>query len=120
MSVQISTSLGSITVSNEVISDVVGVATLECAGVVGMASQKRLKDGVAELLKRENYSKGIVIRNEDNNIHIDLHIVVLFGVKISVIASTIQEKVKHTLEEIIGLSVSSINIIIEDVKVDTN
>lgn len=120
MSIEISTKLGAITVSTEVISDIVGLSAIECAGVVGMASQKRVKDGMAELLKRENYSKGIVVRNENDDIHIDLHIVILYGIKIAEIASNVQERVKHAVEEMIGLSVSSINIVIEDVKVDNN
>lgn len=37
-----------------------GGAATECYGVVGMASQKKLKDGFYELLKKENYSKGII------------------------------------------------------------
>lgn len=120
MSIELNTGLGQITVSTEVIADVVGLATTECAGVVGMASQKRVKDGVAELLKRENYSKGIIVRNQEDGMHIDLHIVILYGLRINEIALTVQERVKHSVEELIGANVISINIIVEDVKVDNS
>lgn len=118
MTLRIASTLGNIVISDEVISDIVGLAAIECAGVVGMASQKRIKDGVAELLKRENYSRGIVVRNVEDEIHIDLHLVVLFGIKIAEIATTVQKKVKYSLEEILGLDVGTINIIVEDIKVD--
>ena len=49
-----STKLGNINISNEVIATIVGGAVTECYGVVGMASQKMLKDGLYELLKLEN------------------------------------------------------------------
>lgn len=118
MSIVISSQLGDITVSTEVIADIVGLSAMECAGVVGMASQKKVKDGVSELLKRENYSKGIIVKSENNELHVNLHLVILFGVKIAQIASNVQERVKHALEDMVGIKVSSINIIIEDVKVD--
>ena len=40
------TKLGSINISNDVIATIVGGAAMECYGVVGMASQKVLKDGI--------------------------------------------------------------------------
>ena len=53
--------LGSVNISLDVVSTVAGGAATECYGVVGMASQKKLKDGFYELLKKEgNYSKGII------------------------------------------------------------
>lgn len=118
MTIIISNTIGSITVSTEVIADIVGLSAMECAGVVGMASQKRVKDGVSELLKRENYSKGIIVKSENNEIQVHLHLVILYGVKIAQIATNVQERVKHALEEIVGVKVSAINIIIEDVKID--
>lgn len=118
MSIILSNSFGQIVVTTEVIADIVGFSAMQCAGVVGMASQKRVKDGVSELLKRENYSKGIIVKSENNEIEVNLHLVILYGVKIAQIASTVQARVKHELEEIVGIKVRAINIIIEDVKVD--
>ncbi len=34
-------------------------------GIVGMASRQQVRDGIAEILGHENYSKGIVV--EENN-----------------------------------------------------
>ena len=45
------TNLGSVNISLDVVSTVAGGAATECYGVVGMASQKKLKDGFYELLK---------------------------------------------------------------------
>ena len=44
---------GKITVSNDVIATIVGGAANECYGVVGMASNKQIKDGIYEMLKRK-------------------------------------------------------------------
>jgi uncharacterized alkaline shock family protein YloU len=44
------TSFGKIEFSDEFLSNLAGVATMECYGIVGMASQKAM-DGIVELLK---------------------------------------------------------------------
>lgn len=117
MSISIKTNNGQILISHEVIASIVGLSTMECYGVVGMASTKRLKDGVAELLKMENYDKGIVIRESEDGIAIDVHIIVSYGVKISEVAANVQQKVKFSLQQIVGVDVNEVNILIEDVKV---
>ena len=63
MSIKKNTTLGNIKISDEAVATLTGSAVIECYGVVGMTSQKPLKDGFNELLKRENYSKGVVIKN---------------------------------------------------------
>ena len=48
-------------------------------GVVGMASVN-MKDGIVKLLKPDNLSHGVnVTIDEDNEIVIDLHIIVLWS-----------------------------------------
>ena len=68
-----------------------GVVT-ECYGVVGMASQKFVKDGIAELLKSDNYSKGVVVRQNENGLELDLYIIVSHGIKISEVVHEAQKK----------------------------
>ena len=69
------TNLGSVNISLDVVSTVAGGAATECYGVVGMASQKKLKDGFYELLKKENYSKGIIASDGETGLILDLYII---------------------------------------------
>ena len=46
------THMGSILVDSNVIANYAGSVAMECYGVVGMASQKVFKDGLAEILKK--------------------------------------------------------------------
>ena len=62
MGIERTTNLGNINISEEAIATLAGGVVSECYGVVGMASQKILKDGLAELLKKENYSRGAIVR----------------------------------------------------------
>ncbi|MDQ0337548.1 putative alkaline shock family protein YloU [Caldalkalibacillus uzonensis] len=117
MTVEISTPLGQIDVAVEVIETIAGGAAMECYGLVGMASQKYIKDGLAELLRRENLKKGVVVREEEDGVHIDMYVIVSYGTKISEVAHNVQSKVKYTLEEMLGLKVESVNIYVQGVRV---
>ncbi len=112
-----STKLGNINISNEVIATIVGGAVTECYGVVGMASQKMLKDGLYELLKLENYSRGVLVTDKDTGIMIDVYIIVGYGMKISEIVFEVQKKVKYVLETSLDVEFDSINVYVQGVSV---
>ncbi len=107
---------GSINYSEEVIANIVGVSTMECYGVVGMAS-KNATDGLWELLKGESYTKGVKIHSKGNDLNIELYIIVEYGTKISVIANNIIQKIKYNVECYTGLKVSSITVNVQGVRV---
>ncbi|MDQ0161695.1 Asp23/Gls24 family envelope stress response protein [Bacillus alveayuensis] len=119
MSIELKTNYGQIDISNEVIAQVAGGAAVDCYGIVGMASKNQIKDGISEILRRENFSRGVIVRQENDEIHIDMYIIVSYGTKISEIAHNVQTKVKYTLNQMLGLSVDSINIYVQGVRVTT-
>jgi uncharacterized alkaline shock family protein YloU len=116
MSLEVSTNLGQIEVANDVIANIAGVAAMDCYGLVGMASRSALKDGITELLGRENLSKGIEVRTEQEEVVIDMYIIVGYGTKISEVAHNVQSKVKYTLDQMIGLQVNRVNIFVQGVR----
>ncbi len=111
------TQLGVVDVSTEVVATIAGGAAVDCYGIVGMASQKQIKDGLSELLGKENFRRGVVIREEEEQIHIDMYIIVSYGTKISEVAYNVQTKVKYQLEQMLGLDVDSVNIFVQGVRV---
>lgn len=117
MSIEMKTEFGTIDVTKEVVATIVGGAAVDCDGIVGMASQKQIKDGLTELLGKENFQRGIVIREEEEEVHIDLYIIVRYGIKISEVAHQVQTRVKMQLEQMLGLDVDSINIFVQGVRV---
>lgn len=117
MSISKSTQFGNINISIEAIASLAGGVVSECYGVVGMASQKAIQDGIAELLKKENYSKGVIVRETDGTLELDLYIVVCHGVKISEVVKEVQKKVKYVLEKSLELEFSAVNIYVQGVRV---
>jgi len=119
MPIQLDTERGKIYVTDDVVATIAGSAALECYGLVGMASKNKLKDGIAELLRRDNLSKGVDVRREGETVHIDLYIIVSYGTKISEVAHNIQSRVKYVLNDIVGLQVHFVNIFVQGVRVST-
>lgn len=117
MSIDMATEYGQIEVTNEVIATIAGGAAIDCYGIVGMASKSQLRDGISEILRKENFTKGIIVRQEEDIVHIDMYIIVSYGTKISEVAHNVQNKVKYTLDQTLGLSVDSINIYVQGVRV---
>ncbi|MFZ3587963.1 Asp23/Gls24 family envelope stress response protein [Bacillus sp. DJP31] len=117
MSIEMKTQYGNIDISNDVIATIAGGAAIECYGIVGMASKKQLKDGITEILKKENFTKGVLVRQVSDEIHIDMYIIVSYGTKISEIAHNVQTKVKYTLDQTLGLAVETVNIYVQGVRV---
>lgn len=116
MSVTRNTKFGDINISKDAITSLTGGVVSECYGVVGMASQNMLTDGLAELLKKENYSKGVIVK-EGNGISLDIFIIVSHGVKISEVVLEAQKKVKYVLEQSLELEVTAVNVYVQGVKV---
>lgn len=111
----INSELGSIVIDNSVIADIAGISAMESYGIVGMAS-KSATDGIFELLKFENLSKGIKVNTENNQINIELHVVLEYGVKISVVGQNIIERVKFNIENLTGLTIDNIEVLVEGIR----
>ncbi|KRN03835.1 Asp23/Gls24 family envelope stress response protein [Holzapfeliella floricola] len=117
MTVKINTKYGQIDISNNVIATVVGGAATDIYGIVGMASKNQLKDGMNEILNRENYTKGVVIKQNNGDIVVDVYIIVGYGVKMSEVSRNVQNSVKYHLKQYLGTQAKSVNVIVQGVKI---
>jgi uncharacterized alkaline shock family protein YloU len=117
MTLEITNEFGSIDISNDVIATIAGGAAVECYGIIGMASKHQVRDGIADILRRDNYSKGVIVSQKDDKLDVDMYIIVAYGTKISEIANNVQSAVKYTLEKGLNLKVNSVNIYIQGVRV---
>jgi len=116
MSNEVTTQLGKIVIAEELLAMLAGYAAIECYGLVGMSSRK-FKDGISELLGRDNLSKGVEIKLDGDQLIVDLYIVVSYGTRIPQVAKNVMEKVQYTLEHITGLKISQVNVNIQGVQV---
>jgi uncharacterized alkaline shock family protein YloU len=117
MSIELKTTYGQIDISNEVIATIAGGAAIDCYGIVGMASKNQIKDGLTDILRKENFTRGVIVHQEEEQVHIDMYIIVSYGTKISEVAHNVQSKVKYTLDQTVGLVVGAVNIYVQGVRV---
>ena len=118
MALEINIDLGHVSISDDVIASVAGGAAVSCYGIIGMASKNQVKDGITEILRKENYAKGIKVKKDEDKLVIDLYIIVMYGTKISEIANNVQSSVKYQIEKTLGVRVDGINIYIQGIKVN--
>ena len=95
---------GEITISQTVFANIVGNVINNCYGVVGMAS-KNTAEGIVSLLKKENYDKGVKVTAEGDNLIIDVHIIVSYGINLPAISGSIAKEVKYIVEKMTGFKV---------------
>ena len=110
------TGLGRVVIDTDVIATYAGSVAVECFGIVGMAAVS-MKDGLVKLLKKDSLKHGIaVIIDDDNNIQLDFHVIVAYGISISTIADNLIENVKYKVEAFTGMEIKKINIYVEGVR----
>lgn len=108
--------LGTINISPQAIAMIAGIATMQCFGVVGMAS-RTIQDGISELLTgKDNLTKGIEVTIEDEQAFVDLYIIVEYGVRIKEVACNVIENVKYAIENKLGLQIAKVNVIVQGVR----
>lgn len=108
--------LGQINISDEVIGIIGGVAAMECYGLVGMANRS-IQDGISELLRREQLNRGVDVHVEPDGVVLDLYIIVEYGTNITEVAYNVMDKVKYTVENQVGVTVSRVNVHVQGVRV---
>ena len=109
----INNELGTIRIADEVVSIIAGLAATEVEGVAGMSGG--IAGGIAEILGRKNFSKGVKVEVGEKEAAIDLYIIVKYGVRIPDIALNVQEAVKTAIENMTGLSTVEVDVHVQGV-----
>jgi uncharacterized alkaline shock family protein YloU len=117
MPAKTNTQYGMISIDDNVIATLAGISAMESYGIVGMAS-KNATDGLFELLKWDYLSRGIKVYSKDETLTIDLHVILEYGVRISVVAENIIDRVKFNVEDLTGMKIDKINVHVQGIRVE--
>ena len=109
--------LGRIEVSPRVVASIVGHASNECYGVVGMAA-RGLRDGIAERLNRETVYRGVEVEVREDGLVIELYIIAQYGTRISEVAHNLMSAVKYEVERTLGLDVIAVNVNVQGIHLE--
>lgn len=107
--------LGNIFVSYRAIATVAYQSALSSYGVVGFAA-KNLAEGLAQVLVKDP-TLGVDVRYVNNSIQIDLYIIVEYGTRIKMVASSVADNVRYQVEKTIGIPVNQVNVHVRGLRV---
>ncbi len=102
--------------SPKTISHIASRATQQAYGVVGLTS-RHARPGWAELLRREEEYKGVVVKFSGGRVIIDLYVVIEYGTRISEVARNIMSSVKFAVESALGVPVVEVNINVQNIRI---
>jgi uncharacterized alkaline shock family protein YloU len=101
------------------VAAVAGHAASGCYGVMGL-SARGLRDGVAQLLRRDNAHRGVDVHDLGGALAIDVYVVVQYGTRITEVASNLKQAVRYSVERMFGVPVAEVNVNVNGVHEDSD
>lgn len=102
---------GSLQISTEVIAKIARCAALEIEGVADVACARQNKK-MKSLLESVNLQMPVVVEMRDGTANITVNLVVHYGTRMPVVAEKVQENVKSSVQNMTGIVVSSVDLVI--------
>ena len=119
----LSSSHGTTTIADTVVSKIAGIAAREISGVHDLGGgASRAVGAVRERIpgSRTNLSQGVAVEVGERQAAVDLDIVAEYGVSIADLAAAIRRNVVGSVERMTGLEVTEVNITVHDIFMDTD
>ena len=110
------TRLGKVEISEDYLEKLIGHEVTSCFGVVGMVPRRVKQKLYNRFTKSNMVDTGIIVSGNGNNISVEIHIIVTYGININAIAVSITEKVKHIVMDNTGLDVKKVTVKIDGIK----
>jgi uncharacterized alkaline shock family protein YloU len=115
---------GRTVIADEVVEKIAGIAAREVAGVFDLGgdvsrvfASLRERIGLAEEGTGEEANRGVRVRLDGTTAVIDLTIVIEFGYVVHSVTDAVRTKVIASVESMLGLEVTEVNIRVDDVHV---
>jgi uncharacterized alkaline shock family protein YloU len=101
---------GSLQISTDALAKIARCAALEIDGVtaVSCAGQKNVRD----ILELVSIQQPVTVAIKDGTAEVTMYLMVAFGAKVPALAEKVQQNVKSAIQNMTGVTVSHVNIII--------
>ena len=110
------TRIGTIGISEAYLSKLIGHEVTSCFGVVGMMPNGHRQKLFGMISRNQSLDTGIKITGNNDQIDVEIHIVVVYGMNINAIASSITEKVQYVVKERTGITVKKVVVKVDGIK----
>lgn len=100
--------LGSVSIADDVVAIIAGLAATEVEGVSAMAGN--ISNELMSKVGYKSLTKGVKVDIEDGQVNVQMALTMDYGYNIPTTCSKVQEKVKTTIENMTGLEVADVSI----------
>lgn len=104
--------LGTVGIAPEALATIAGRAVDESFGVVDQAGRR----GPLRLLRRGRTDRGVRVREVDDGLAIELHVVVDYGINLGEVIAMVRSRVMYEVERHTGLPVAAVEVHVDDAR----
>lgn len=108
--------IGEVRIADDVVAVISGIAAMEVDGIASMAGN--ITKDIIFKLGGKSLAKGVKVEMKEDSVVVYLAINIKYGYNVPATSKKIQEKVKSSVENMTGLTVSSVNVSIAGVVVE--
>lgn len=110
--------IGKVSIADGVVASIAGIAAIEVEGVSKLTGNIS-KELVAKLGKK-NLANGVKVEIVNGIVTADISLELEYGFSIKKVSEEVQAKVKQAVENMTGLTVSVVNVVISGIKLEKN
>ena len=108
------TKWGKITVDPQVFTEITAQTVMKCFGVKGIAGTP-LTATIADLLNKDRLKNGIRLKIEGDQVYLELHIIVQYGINISTLCKSIIKEVTYRVSQQTGYQVVNVDVFVDSI-----
>lgn len=108
-------SLGSISINNEVVANIVAMAAREVPGVVCLASGG-LKEDIAGFFGSKRDGSVSIREDENGSYEIGIKLILTFGVQLAKVAEEVQIAIRDQVHNMTNKDVARVNVIVDGIR----
>lgn len=108
--------IGNVSIADDVVASIAGIAAIEVKGVSKLTGNIS-KELVAKLGKK-NLAKGVKVDIIEGTVDVDLSLELEYGNNIKTVSENVQIKVKQAIENMTGLTVGSVNVVVSGIRLE--
>ncbi len=109
---------GVIKVHNDVVANIVRIATQEVPGVASIGGGSRFREELAGIFSKRDSTSGIMVaENEDGHYVISVKVILHFGVELAKVGEDIQIAVREQVAKMTNKKVARVDVLIDGVRI---
>lgn len=108
--------IGRISIADGVVASIAGIAAIEVGGVTKLTGN--ISKELVSKLGKKNLSNGVKVEISDGKVTVDISLELEYGNSIKKVSEEVQTKVKQSIENMTGLPVRVVNVVVSGIRLE--